>query len=139
MADRLLAIDYGTKFIGLAVADFPGITARALETLRQDKKDPIAAIREVVQKEKVNKFIVGFPDSEVEGEIHRQIKNFAETLKRHFPEIPVEFFDESFSSLEADELIRQTGLGRKSKRRMQDAQAAKILLLRYLDRSAGIA
>lgn len=133
MADRLLAIDYGAKFIGFAVADFPGITARALETIRQDRQDPIAVIQKIVETEQVNKFILGFPFSEIEGKIHHEIKNFATKLKEHFPKIPVELFDESFSSLEADELMRQTGLGRKARRRMQDAQAAKILLLRYLE------
>ncbi|HNL10720.1 MAG TPA: Holliday junction resolvase RuvX, partial [Turneriella sp.] len=68
MADRVLCIDFGLKFIGLAVADFPGITARALETIRSDRQDPLQVIGQVVSDEKVTKFLLGFPFSDTEGE-----------------------------------------------------------------------
>ncbi|GAB4425706.1 MAG: Holliday junction resolvase RuvX [Turneriella sp.] len=133
MADRLLCIDFGLKFIGLAVADFPGITARALDTIRTDRQEPLQVIGRVVAEEKVTKFLLGFPFSETEGEIHRRIREFGDHLARRFPEIPVELTDESYSSIEADEIVRQTGIGRRQKVRSQDSQAAKIVLLRYLN------
>lgn len=133
MADRLLCIDFGLKFIGLAVADFPGITARALETIRTDRQDPLQVIRQIVTEEKVTKFLLGFPFSETEGEIHRRIRDFGHLLAQHFPQIPLELTDESYSSIEADELVQETGLGRRQKQRSQDSQAAKIVLLRYLN------
>lgn len=133
MADRLLCIDFGLKFIGLAVADFPGITARALPTIRTDRQEPLQAIGDVVSEEKVTKFILGFPFSDIEGEIHRSIRDFGDRLSQRFPSIPVELTDESYSSIEADELVKQTGLGRRQKQRSQDSQAAKIVLLRYLN------
>jgi len=133
VADRVLCIDFGLKFIGLAVADFPGITARALETIRSDRQDPLQVIGQVVSDEKVTKFLLGFPFSDAEGEIHRRIRDFGDRLAQHFPAIPVELVDESYSSIEADELVQQTGLGRRQKQRSQDSQAAKIVLLRYLN------
>ncbi len=133
MTERLLCIDFGLKYVGLAVADFPGITARALETIRSDRQDPIEVIGKVVSEEKVTKFLLGFPFSDTEGEIHRRIREFGESLVRHFPTIELELVDESYSSIEADELAQQTGLGRRKKQRSQDSQAAKIVLLRYLN------
>lgn len=133
MAERLLCIDFGLKFIGLAVADFPGITARALATVRADRQDVLQVIAQVLKEEKITRFLLGFPFSDTEGEIHRSIRNFAETLARRFPSVPLELTDESYSSVEADELVQQTGLGRRKKTRAQDSQAAKIVLLRYLN------
>lgn len=135
MPDRLLCIDFGLKYIGLAVADYPGITARTLETIRADRQDALQVIAQVVADEKVTKFLLGFPFSDTEGEIHRRIREFADRLAQRFPTIPVELTDESYSSIEADELVEQTGLGRKQKQRSQDSQAAKIVLLRYLDQA----
>jgi putative Holliday junction resolvase len=133
VADRLLCIDFGLKFIGLAVADFPGITARALETIRADRQDPLQVIGRIVTEEKVTKILLGFPFCETEGEIHRRIREFGAQLAKYFPQIPVELADESYSSLEAEEMIRETGIGRRRKQRSQDSQAAKIVLLRYLN------
>jgi len=129
---RILCIDFGLKFIGLAVADYPGITARALETLRADKTDVFAAIAKIIESEKVTRILLGFPYSDVEGDIHRNIHSFRDALSARFSGMPVDYVDESYSSAEADELAAQTGIGKKSKKRSQDSQAAKIVLLRYL-------
>jgi len=133
VADRLLCIDFGLRFIGLAVADYPGITARALNTIRTDRQDTLQVIGQVVAAEKITRFLLGFPFSEKEGEIHQRIREFASLLGRQFPTISVELVDESYSSIEADELAKETGIGRRQKRRTQDSQAAKIVLLRYLN------
>lgn len=132
---RILCIDFGLKFIGLAVADYPGITARALETLRADTTDVFAAIAKIIESEKVTRILLGFPYSDVEGDIHRNIHSFRDALLARFSGIPVDYVDESYSSAEADELAAQTGIGKKSKKRMQDSQAAKIVLLRFLSGS----
>ena len=130
---RVLCIDYGSKFIGLAVADFPGITARALETIRTDRTPVLPAIAKVVESEKVQKILLGFPFSDIEGEIHRQIHTFRHELESAFPGLALEYVDESYSSQEADALVSEAGLGRKKKTRAQDSEAAKIVLLRYLN------
>ena len=130
--ERILCIDFGLKFIGLAVADYPGITARALETLRADKTDVFAAIARVIDSEKVTRILLGFPYSDIEGDIHRNIHSFRDALSARFSGIPIDYVDESYSSAEADELAAETGIGKKSKKRVQDSHAAKIVLLRYL-------
>jgi len=132
MPGRLLCIDYGKKFTGFAVADFPGFTARALETQPTDRGDIFATIGTLVRREGVTRFIVGFPFSDVEGAIHHAIRTFVAELAKQFPEIPYEFFDEAYSSQEADALMQETGIGKRKKNRAQDSEAAKIVLLRYL-------
>jgi putative Holliday junction resolvase len=136
-SERLICIDYGAKFIGLAVADFPGITARALETIDVIKKDAVTEIGKAIASERVNRILLGFPFSDVEGEIHRQIRIFREKLLAAFPSLAVDFVDESYSSVEADELLSETGIGRKKKSRAQDSEAAKLVLLRYLRANSG--
>lgn len=130
--DRILCIDYGQRFIGLAVADFPGITARALVTLQTDKDDVFSSIKKILVDENANRILLGYPYSDVEGEIHVRIHEFRAQLIRRLGSIPIEFVDESYSSSEADALIAETGMGRKKKKRTQDSEAAKIVLLRYL-------
>lgn len=130
---RVLCIDFGLKFVGLAVADFPGITARALETIRADRTPVIPEIAKIIQTENIQKILLGFPFSDVEGEIHRQIHAFRDELEHAFAGIPIDYVDESYSSQEADALVSEARIGRKKKTRAQDSEAAKIVLLRYLN------
>jgi putative Holliday junction resolvase len=130
--ERILCIDFGLKFMGFAVADYPGITARALETIRPDRTDALAAIARMIETEKVTRILVGFPFSDVEGDIHRNIHSFRESLAARFQNVPIDYVDESYSSAEAEELAATTGIGKNRKKRSQDSQAAKIVLLRYL-------
>ncbi|MBV6492779.1 MAG: putative pre-16S rRNA nuclease [Turneriella sp.] len=129
--ERLLCIDYGRKFIGLAVGNFPGITARALSTLDATKSALFLTLEKILKEEQVNRILLGFPFSEVEGEIHHEIREFEKKLVSAFA-LPVTLVDESYSSQEADALLAQTQLGRKKKVRAQDSEAAKLVLLRYL-------
>lgn len=131
-AGRLICIDYGSRFIGLAVADFPGITARALATIDVSRTEPLTAIAKAIAEEKVTRALVGFPFSDTEGEIHLQIRAFRDKLAAAFPHLDIGFVDESYSSQEADDLLEETGIGRKKKHRAQDSEAAKLVLLRYL-------
>jgi putative holliday junction resolvase len=129
---RILCLDYGTRFIGMAVADFPGITARALDTLQTDRQNIGAELERVVRGELVTRIVIGFPFSDVEGEIHKRIRVFSGQVQQWFPALPIDFADESYSSIEADDLVAETGIGRRKKKRNQDSQAAKLVLLRYL-------
>jgi putative holliday junction resolvase len=130
--DRILCIDFGLKFFGLAVADYPGITARGLETLRSDRVEIFSALAQIVRRENITRILLGFPYSDTEGDIHRKIHSFRDELCTHFPAVPVDYVDESYSSAEADALAEETGLGRGRKKRSQDSQAAKLVLLRFL-------
>jgi putative holliday junction resolvase len=129
---RLICIDYGARYLGLAVADYPGVTARALETIDITRRDPIAAIAGLIREEEITRILIGFPFSDIEGDIHRQIHAFRDKIVAAFPGFPVAYADESWSSQEADALLSETGIGRKKKKRSQDSEAAKLVLIRYL-------
>ncbi|HRP69922.1 MAG TPA: Holliday junction resolvase RuvX [Turneriella sp.] len=134
--ERLLCIDYGKRFIGFAVANYPGITARALTTFDTQKGDIFTYLQKIIEEEKVNRILLGYPASEIEGEIHLLIQKFRETLSQHTA-LQIDFVDESNSSQEADLLLAETRIGRK-KKRAQDSEAAKLVLLRYLNAESAI-
>ncbi len=135
---RILAIDYGTRRIGLAVSDALGLTAQGLETRERTNLDAdlrhIAALAEEYAVERV---IVGNPISARGSEtaMSQQAAKFAEKLRRHVT-CPVELFDERLTSAEAHRLLRESGIGIEKRRRAADRVAASLLLQTYLDRLA---
>jgi len=136
MKKRLLGIDFGKKHTGLAVADYPGLTAKPLATLRYDSPRFWIELERIIADENINAFLVGYPESEVHGEIHDSVERFIRELKDHFPLFDIETLDESYTSIEADIMLHETGQFKKGKRTGQHSQAAKILLLRYLNKNS---
>ncbi|MDO8993553.1 MAG: Holliday junction resolvase RuvX, partial [Daejeonella sp.] len=86
---RILAFDYGTKRIGIAVTDPLQIIATGLDTIHP--KDIIDYLKKYLSTEQVELFVVGEP-RQMDGSPSQStphIKGFITTLKKHFPEIPV--------------------------------------------------
>lgn len=135
---RILAFDYGTKRIGLAVTDPMQIIATGLETVHP--KDVVDYLKKYLQTETVECFVVGEPKrmdgSASQSESH--IKGFMGTLKKHFPDIPIERMDERFTSKMASAVIAQSGLkkmDRQNKERV-DTISAIIILQSYLEKKS---
>jgi putative Holliday junction resolvase len=135
---RVLAIDYGSKRIGLAMSDELRILARPIGVLEQSGRS-LSDLVALVEKEGVGTVIVGLPRTMAgtESEMTVQEKLFAEKLFIMLDKIAVkhEFYDERFTSLIAAENIRQQNL-KKSQRREKyrhDEEAARIILQEYLD------
>lgn len=130
---KILAIDYGTTKIGLAVSDDARLLAFGRGVLDRSKGFPtvIHKLRELCEKEKVTEILFGLPldDEGEEGPAATKIRNFAKKLGLYFPDKPMSFIDESFSSFEAQNLLRVTG-GHGH----DDELAATIILQRYLDK-----
>lgn len=124
---KYLGIDYGLKKIGLAVAE--GKLAEPLTVLRVNTDEE--AINKIKLLGKFDKVIVGIS----EGRTAQTTKLFVEKLQNQLS-IPIEVFDETLSTHEAQELSRQTGMNRKKRKNMEDAFAATIMLQNYLDLSA---
>ncbi len=127
---RIMAIDYGTKRVGLAVTDPNQIIATALTTVHADKV--IDFIRNYLTSESVSCFVVGEPRQMdySPSEIHPIIEKFILKLRKEFPEIPVERVDERFSSKMAISSLRESGL-KKTDRQRKDLidQASAVILL----------
>jgi putative Holliday junction resolvase len=127
---RVMAFDYGTKRIGIAVTDPMQIIATGLDTIHP--KDIIDYLKKYMQTEQVERFVVGEPkqmdNSPSQSAIH--VKGFANLLKKTFPEIPVEMLDERFTSKMASAAIAQSGMRKKARqdKALVDNVSAVILL-----------
>jgi putative Holliday junction resolvase len=135
---RILAFDYGTKRIGIAVTDPLQIIATGLDTIHP--KDIMSFLKKYVELEMVELFVVGEPKqmdgSQSQSEVH--IKTFIKQLNKEFPGIPIERMDERFTSKMASASIAQSGLkksDRENKERI-DTVSATIILQSFLEKKS---
>ena len=131
---RILALDVGSKRIGIAVSDALGITAQGLATLqRKNKKTDFAALRRVLAEYEVAEIVVGYPlrMSGEEGRMSEQMTAFAEELRRKF-ELPVHLWDERLTSAEANRILRSTELSIGKRTGAVDRMAAVLILQSFL-------
>jgi putative holliday junction resolvase len=132
---RILAIDYGNKRVGLAVTDENRIIATALDSVRMH--ETIAYLEKYIKNEKVDCFVVGLPMrmNYQEPEIKRNIDDFIKKLNKVFPGIPVERYDERFTSKMALQTMIDAGLKKKDRgdKAMVDRISATIILQSYLE------
>ena len=129
---RILAIDHGDARIGLAISDEGGMIARPLQIIKHTaKKGDAEKIARIALENHVEKIVIGLPLDD-EGKIGHQankVQRWAEALKEATT-IPIEFWDESFSSEQVEELRRLRG-GKKVD--AIDDRAAAFILQNYLD------
>src|SRR5690606_23271398 len=95
---RIMAFDYGTKRIGIAVTDPLQIIATALTTIHPN--ECIEFLKKYIQKETIEKFVVGSP-LQMDGSPSQSashVKGFLRSLKNNFPNIPIVTIDERFTS-----------------------------------------
>lgn len=132
---RILGIDYGTKRVGVAVTDPMQMIASGLTTV--GSHEILEFLSTYMQKEKVDAIVLGLPKkmNNEDSESLQYIKQFEVALKRKFPEMPVIWIDERFTSqLALDAMIRG---GMKKKDRQvkgnMDKLSAAIILQSYLE------
>ena len=135
MNPRILAIDFGTKRMGLAVSDALGMTAQGLPTLeRRRLADDLERLHSVVEEYSIGLVLVGNPIGHGGGvtAMSKLAAGFAEKLRRRLP-CPVELRDERLTSVEANRTLRESGLSIGKRKRAVDRVAAVLLLQSYLD------
>jgi len=132
---RLLGLDVGAQRTGVAVSDPSGILAFPLTTLtRSSEARHLEAIMELARQKDAEAIVVGLPIS-LDGSLHTQgqeVQALIEKLQAISP-IPVEPWDERFSTAEAERLLREVGAQPSRERGRVDAAAAAIILQSYLD------
>jgi putative pre-16S rRNA nuclease len=137
---RILAIDYGSRRMGLAVSDALGITAQGLETLeRKNKRSDFARLERVIRECQVAEIVLGNPlrMSGEEGAQSRKVAEFAGELRRRF-ELPVHLWDERLTSSEANRLLRESEVSLQRRAQAVDRMAATLILQSFLQaRSVG--
>lgn len=133
---RVMAFDYGTKRIGIAVTDPLQMIATGLDTVHPNQI--IEYLKKYLQTEQVERFILGDP-KQMDGTPSQSaphVKGFANLLKKTFPAIPVEMFDERFTSKMASAAILQSGIKKSARQEkgLVDTVSATILLQSWLYR-----
>jgi putative Holliday junction resolvase len=132
---RILALDFGKKRIGLAVSDPLGVTAQGLETLQRTRvRDDLAALARLVRDFQVSLILVGNP-LHMSGKESRQseyMRDFSERLRRETG-VAVRYWDERWTSVQAERVLRDSGIGREKRAAAIDRLSAVILLESYLD------
>lgn len=129
---RIAALDYGTKRVGIAVAETEiGIPFPAA-VLPND----LEQIVHWLQQERIQRVVVGAPYLMwgEEGELVHTIERFAEQLRQRLG-IPVDLVDEQLTTLEAERRLREGDYSRRRRQQVVDAVAAALLLETYLKRS----
>ncbi len=120
---RILAIDYGKRKIGLALAT--SSIAEPYKVIRYESEEEVLEkIEEIVKAEKIEKVIMGIS----EGEMAEETKSFAKKLN-----VSVVFQDETLTTQQAQELSIKAGIKRKKRKSLEDAYSAALILQAYLD------
>lgn len=137
-SSKVLAIDYGSKRIGIAISDELRMLARPIGVIEQSKK-AIAELLDLVKREGVGVVLVGLPKTleGTESDMTREVGEFATVLFAALDSLGVkhQFHDERLTSIMAASNLRVRGLS-KAKRQEKyrhDEEAARIILQEYLD------
>ena len=132
---RLAGIDYGTVRIGVAITDFEQRLASPYENYtRRGELADARYFRELADAERIERFVVGLPVhlSGNESAKSLEARRFGEWLAKVTGR-PIEFFDERYTSSEAERLLLDMGLTKKRRKERLDKLAAQILLTAYLE------
>ena len=132
---RILALDVGTKRIGLAVSDPLGITAQGLEVLtRTDRASDLERLVQVAREWRVQLVVVGLPrhmDGRL-GSSAPQILELVEILQKTLG-VEVVTWEERLTTVEAERVLIQADVSRRRRRQVVDQLAAVLILQNYLD------
>lgn len=132
---KYLALDYGTKKIGLAVGGPGGLAFPREVVAVTTREKTLARLAGMAEAEGVGALVVGLPLALDGSETltTRQAKNFGNKLAARTG-LAVFFVDERLSTAEADERLKQAGLGGHARKKARDAQAAAVILETFLSR-----
>ncbi|MFL6301551.1 MAG: Holliday junction resolvase RuvX [Terriglobales bacterium] len=134
MEARILALDVGSRTLGLAVSDPLGITAQGLPTIRRkNRRADFAQLDAVVKKYDVQEFVVGYPLrlSGATGTQSEKMAAFAEQLRERY-ERPVHLWDERLTTAEAQRVLRESEMSVKRRSEVVDQLAAVLILQSFL-------
>ncbi len=132
---RILAIDYGTKRVGIAVTDPEKIVANPLTTV--PAKEILTYLNQYLQTEKVEAIVVGMPRDLFNNDSHstQAVKQFVNQLKRKFEAYPVHLHDERYTSKMALDAMIRSGSSKRDRRKKEniDKLSATIILQSYME------
>ena len=128
---RILSIDYGKKRTGLAVTDPLQIIANGLATV--STSELFDYLKKYTSQEQVERIVIGRP-TQPNGQPSEnlvRVEQFVNRWRKAMPEIPIEYYDERFTSVLAHQAILDSGIGKKARREnkgLVDEISATIIL-----------
>jgi putative Holliday junction resolvase len=132
---RILALDHGTKRIGVAVSDETRTIAQPLEFIPAEPfADFLARLRQLIREKEIDLILVGLPrnmDGSY-GPAAEKVQTFVGVLKSAIT-VPIKTWDERLTSAQANRVLIQGGARRAKRKEKVDQTAAAILLQSYLD------
>lgn len=138
---RVMACDYGSKTIGIAVSDPFGWTAQGVEIIRRKEEDDLTdsfvRIKQLIQEYSVEKIVVGLPKNmnNTLGERVEKTLEFVEKLEKEIT-LPIITWDERLSTVGAERVLLEADLSRAKRKKVIDKMAAAYFLQGYLDAGA---
>lgn len=131
---RILALDFGKRRIGLAISDALGLTAQGLVTFqRTTVRDDLRRLAELVCEQETALILMGDP-VHMSGHAGRQserAREFAERLGEHTG-LPVKYWDERLTTVEAQRVLKESGISSRKRAGAVDRLSAVLLLESYL-------
>jgi putative holliday junction resolvase len=132
---RVLALDYGTKHIGVACCDEMRVTVQPLPSFaRRGMPDLLERLRSLVDENRIQAIVVGMPLNMdgTAGDSVRRVERFMESLRNQL-QLPLHSVDERLSTMEALEIWRGMSRRQQQKYRTVDSLAAALILKRFLE------
>lgn len=135
---RILGLDYGSKTVGVAVSDPLGFTAQGVEIIRRKSENKmrqtLARIEELIAQYQVEEIVLGLPKNmnNTLGDRAEKSLELKETLERRTG-LPVVMWDERLTTVSANRVLMETGVGRENRKEHVDEIAAVFILQGYLD------
>lgn len=136
--ERILGLDYGSKTVGVAVSDALGLTAQGVEIIRRKSENKLrqtlARIEELIAEYHVGLLVLGFPkhmNNDVGDRAEKSLE-FRDILKRRTG-LDVVMWDERLTTVEANRVLRETGVKGADRKQYVDELAAVFILQGYLD------
>ena len=133
---RIMALDVGSRTIGIACSDALLMTAQAIETIRRTSlENDFNRLRELISEYEVHELVVGMPKNMngTKGDRAEKTEEFVEKMKAVI-DLPVTFWDERLSTVMAERQLIAADVSRKKRKGVIDKMAAVVILQGYLDR-----
>ena len=135
---RILGLDYGTKTVGVALSDPLLLTAQEFETITRERasalRHTLIRIKEICEEYQVELIVLGYPRNmdDTEGFRCEDTLKFKALLEKRV-DIPIVLVDERLTTVYADEILEESGVAKKDRKKVIDQIAAAIILQDYID------
>ena len=133
---RIMALDVGSRTIGIACSDALLMTAQGIETIRRTSlENDFKRLSELISEYEVHELVVGMPKNMngTKGERAEKTEEFVEKMKEVI-DLPITFWDERLSTVKAERQLIAADVSRKKRKDVIDKMAAVVILQGYLDR-----